>query len=570
MKGKKYFLLILAAAAFLRLFRLGQVPISMFGDELDVGYHAYSILKTGRDYYGNFLPLHFHSLAEWRTPLYLYSAVPTVGIWGITALGVRLPAALFGIAGVWALFLLVRQLTKNEKLALLSAAVLAFSPWHIQYSRAAFEVTLLLLFLLMGLYLFFKSINDAKWLPVSAAFLAFTPWIYSTAKLFTPLLLIFLLLVWGKEILSLSKKHLTVAAVALLIIGAPIAYSTVFGGGAQRFGYVSVFTNPVTETEVGVARQNDARFRGEMGVGLTPTLKDRVIHNKYTFWGKNILKNYFEPFSTDFLFIKGDLNLRHSIENVGQFYVVEAAALILGIIFFFTSKLSKKIKWFIIFWLLAGVIPASITRDGGKHATRLILILPALVILIASGLLGGKNLVGKKYRKYLIAAFGMVFAVNFIFYQFTYWNHNPWYSERWWHSGWKEAVSSIKEIEDNYDRVVITMADEPPWIFFAGHYQYDPEAWQAGIPTENWSDMEGYGRVTTIEKYVFGTPSAPNIYEYGKIIDSNTLYLASQKEVEIDLVKEPERTPGNLELLKSITYPSGAPAFYLFTGKANE
>src|SRR3972149_9042149 len=113
---KKYtkftLVVVLAIASFLRLWKISEVPVSLFGDELDVGYHAYSILKTGRDYSGNFMPIHFQSLAEWRTPLYLYSAVPTVALFGISPLGVRLPAAIFGVANIWLLYLLVRELTK--------------------------------------------------------------------------------------------------------------------------------------------------------------------------------------------------------------------------------------------------------------------------------------------------------------------------------------------------------------------------------------------------------------------------------------------------------------------------
>jgi len=136
MTPKKILFLILVLASFLRLWGIAKVPVSLFGDELDVGYHAYSILKTGKDYSGNPWPLHFQSLAEWRTPLYLYSAVPSVAIWGISPLGVRLPAAIFGILGVLAFYLLVKEIFKDEKVALVSAGVLAFSPWHVQYSRA--------------------------------------------------------------------------------------------------------------------------------------------------------------------------------------------------------------------------------------------------------------------------------------------------------------------------------------------------------------------------------------------------------------------------------------------------
>src|SRR5258708_30727420 len=183
---------ILVIAFALRIFQIDKVPVSLFGDELDLGYQAYSILHTGRDYYGNKMPLQFHSLAEYRTPLYLYSAVPTVALFGISPLGVRLPAVIFGVLGVWALYLLVKELTKREDLALVSAAVLTFSPWHLEYSRAGFEVTELLFFLIMGLYLFFRALRQNKYLWMSAVCFALTPWVYSTAKLFMPLLLLFL------------------------------------------------------------------------------------------------------------------------------------------------------------------------------------------------------------------------------------------------------------------------------------------------------------------------------------------------------------------------------------------
>jgi len=557
----KYLLLILLIASFLRLFKLSQVPVSLFGDELDVGYHAYSILKTGRDYSGNFLPLHFQSLAEWRTPLYLYSVVPTVALFGISALGVRLPAAIFGILGVWAMYLLVREISKKEKLALVSAAFLAISPWHIQYSRAAFEVTELILFLLLGLYFFFRSLGGEKKLWLSIVFLTFTPWIYSTAKLFTPLLMLFLFVVWRKEILSLPKKEKMKAVVAGLIVGLPIAISTIFGGGAQRFGYVSVFTDPTTIPEVGAARQNIARVRGETGPGLVPTIVDRIIYNKFTFWGSKILFNSFQPFSTEFLFNKGDMNLRHSIDGIGQFFKIEIITMLLGVMYFFSKFKEKKLKLLIGFWVLAGVIPAIITRDGGNHATRLIVILPPLTFLIAYGFLEGK----KRFGKIFTALYLGLLVLCFISYQITFWVENPWLSERWWHSGWGEGVNAVKEIDEDFDKVIISMAGEPAWIFFAGHYEYSPKDWHENFPVGNDVELENVGKVSHIGKFYF-SPLGGDLYEWGKILDEKTLYLANASEVKINLILEPERAPEDLELIKSISYPSGEPAMYLFSG----
>ncbi|MEJ2441618.1 MAG: hypothetical protein P8Y06_01705, partial [Patescibacteria group bacterium] len=253
--------------------------------------------------------------------------------------------------------------------------------------------------MMFGLYFFFKSLKEGKWLWLASALLVTTPLIYSTAKLFTPALILVLLLLWRKEIFKLSKKHLINAAITLVILGGITSYATLFSGGGQRFGYISVFSDPTIEPEVGTARLRDARMRNETGYGLTPAFTDRLFHNKITFWRENITRNILQSFSTDFLFVKGDLNLRHSIDGMGQFYRIEFITMLLGVILFFTKFKDKKIKILVAFWILFGVIPAAITRDGGKHATRLILILPPLMLLVSYGLLEGLKLLKKNWAK---------------------------------------------------------------------------------------------------------------------------------------------------------------------------
>ena len=105
------------------------------------------------------------------------------------------------------------------------------------------------------------------------------------------------------------------------------------------------------------------------------------------------------------------------------------------------------------------------------------------------------------------------------------------------------------------------------WIFFAAWYVYSPQLWQKQFPIGNDIALPGFGRVSHIDKFYFGSPENGSIYEWGKILDAKTLYLADAKEININLIQEPERTPGNLNLIKSITFPSGEPTFYLFSGK---
>ena len=118
MKIKNWILIgILVLATFLRLWNLSNVPPHLTPDEAALGYNAYSILKTGRDEYGQLFPIIFKSFGDYKPGLYIYLTVPSVAIFGLNEFAVRFPGALAGIMAVWLIYLIVRLLfTENKQL----------------------------------------------------------------------------------------------------------------------------------------------------------------------------------------------------------------------------------------------------------------------------------------------------------------------------------------------------------------------------------------------------------------------------------------------------------------------
>ncbi|MBN1168600.1 hypothetical protein JXA63_01800 [Candidatus Woesebacteria bacterium] len=574
--NKIILILILLLASFLRLWKLDQVPVSLFSDELDVGYQAYSIIKTGRDYSGNFLPLHFASLAEFRTPLYIYASVPTVAVFGITPYGVRLPAAIFGILGVYGIYLLVNELfkgldekvkifhtqfTSHQTLALLSAFFLAISPWHIQYSRASFEVTMMITFLIFGLYFFLKYTKTGKALWLSALLLGLTPWVYSTAKLFIPFFVLVLITIWRKSFAGLKKLELIKTIIVILFLAIPMVFVTLKGQAGNRFSYISVFTDPTLETDADYERLVDSKMRQVYGGGPLSKVASGLIHNKYSIIFSEISGNLLSSFSTDFLFTRGDINLRHSIEGMGQFYRVEFLMLIFGAIVFFSDSQNKNNKYLMLSWLVIAVLPAALTRGGGTHATRSILMLPPLIFLISYGVYFVINDIKKPLNLVLVSGYFVMLIINFILYQHSYWYHNPWHSERSWHAGYKQLVLSVKEIEADYDKIIITNAVEPPWIYFVSYYPFHPEKKPRDLEKE---EVFGFGELEKLDKYYFGQVGKIGVKNLAKVLDDKTLYVAAEREVGENLIMDPDKVYKGLTLVKSIAYPSGEPAFYFF------
>src|SRR5260221_9154250 len=96
--GYIFFLLLIVGLAFtLRFYNVSDNPPALSWDEVSIGYNAYSILKTGKDEHGRFLPLDtFIAYGDYKPPLAIYLTVPFVAVFGLNELSVRLPSVLFG------------------------------------------------------------------------------------------------------------------------------------------------------------------------------------------------------------------------------------------------------------------------------------------------------------------------------------------------------------------------------------------------------------------------------------------------------------------------------------------
>src|SRR3989338_266026 len=111
---KILFLLILVLFLVTRLYKISEIPVSVYWDEASIGYNAYSIAQTGKDEWGEFLPIHFRAFGEFKLPVYIYAVVPFVKLFGLNAFSVRMPAVLFSLGVVILTFFLARKISGDR------------------------------------------------------------------------------------------------------------------------------------------------------------------------------------------------------------------------------------------------------------------------------------------------------------------------------------------------------------------------------------------------------------------------------------------------------------------------
>lgn len=539
--------LILTVAFVLRVYQLDKNPPSLFGDEIDVGYQAYLLLHTGKDIYGNSWPFLLHSLAEYRAPLFIYSAVPFVGIFGLNEWGVRLPAVFWGIVSILGIYLLVSKLF-DKKIALSCAFLLTLSPWHIQYSRAAFESTMLLSFIIFGTYFFILAQTKKLFILLSAALFALTPYIYSTSVVFMPALGLLLVIIYRKNITK-NLGILLICALVFIALLLPYFYSTISGKAGERFNTISIFTNQVLNDKVTLAQ----KFGGDTNSGF-----ERIFHNKPLIWIQVFSLNYLRAFSPEFLFLQGDPNFRQSIHEMGQLYYFELMLLLFGI--FLLLKKDGKVKGLILGWLLLAPLPAALTADGGFHATRIFLMVVPLTVISAIAL----NMILSQKGRYFRIVLGilvLLFIFNVTFYLHRYFVHYPVESWQAWQYGFKDSMQFVKDNASSYQSVLINNSYEPSLERFLFWYQYDPKEFYTNFKGDQIQGniTAGFDGFKLDNKFYFGKFNGP----IEPLVNSETLYLASARD---DVTNPQILSDSRIKLLKTIYSPTKQPIFYIFTG----
>lgn len=467
---------ILAVAIILRFWQLGNVPISLDWDEAALGYNAYSILETGKDEYGNFLPVMLKSFGDYKPALYAYASIPGIGIMGLNDFSVRFPSALSGVLAVFLTFLIVKELFRSNKLALLSALFLALSPWHIQFSRTAFEANLGLTLNLLTIFLFVKGLKRTNLLILSAITSGLSIYAYQSEKIFAPLLMISLIVIFRKELLKLNRKYLYAFVITGLIVISPMLISTVLHPetlNRARSTGISINDNFFSHTSerMIINRENN----DYLGI-LMDNSKVKLIRHG--------IDAYLSHYDLNWLFITGDLP-RHHAPYMGLLYLWELPFILIGLyVLIFSPKVGNKSKAFILGWILISPIPASLTSDV-PHAVRTLNFLPTFQIVTALGFLYSfiwlKETVRNKIIQIGVAAVILIaISINLVFYLNQYFvQQNKIYSKEWQY-GYEEAVKFVTEEGKDYKNIIVS--NEVPldqsYIFFLYHLKFDPQSYQ--------------------------------------------------------------------------------------------
>lgn len=523
--------LVFLIALVLRFWQLASIPPALDWDEVSNAYNGYSILKTGRDEFGQFLPILFQAYDGYVPPVLIYLNSLSIAIFGLNEQTARIPNAFLGFLTIPGIYLLIKTISGNRQLGLVAALLLAISPWHILYSRINVLATTPIFFVVYATYFFFLGLNRLPFLIISSLFFLLAIFSYFSAYVFVPLFAFFLVFVFRRK-LNMGRS---------LILTLPLVISSflilfVFPGGQNRYMGISIFADPDL---LKVAAQEGA---GEEIAG-------KFIHNRRLIYSQEFLTGYFNYLHLDFLFGKGDAVERMKINGPGFGLLLwwDLPFLLLGI-YYLIRKRPNGWQVLLAFALLAPISAASsLPRPASTRAT---LMLVAFVAISAYGF-------WSFYKKsFLLSRLAIVFlALNLFIFIHQFFNHFPNEKSAEWFYGYRQLFSVLNEKHNAYKKVYFVFKQHDSLdqihMFLLFYNKVNPKAWQQNGGTR--LGCLGTTAQFTYDRYTFVPYSClAKPFDYRQIGDDDLIITSRMINENYD---------------SRIDYLDGSAAFYMYESK---
>ncbi len=559
--------ILVAIAIFsilLRFYKLGTVPGSVNLDEAAIGYDAYSVLKTGRDQFGASMPLTFRSTNDYKMPLYVYLSITSIKAFGLNAFAVRLPSAIAGIATILLSYFLIsevfRNTNKKQKIAILVSFLLSVSPWHLQFSRGAFEANVATMLNVAAILCFLRGLRKNNYLLVVSFFLfGLTLFTYHSAKIVSPLILIFLMFTNYKQLLLTKRLSL----ISLAVFGVFILLFLPFGSSKEiqmRFTTMNIFN---LEQQISDSTNTILRESNE---GLSYSAK--IFHNRrflmlnYTDV-KKFLLSYLSHFNPDFYF-HGDINKMYHAPDFGLILFFEPFFSLIGI-FCYLKYLRCRNNLFIIIWFLLSFVPAALVVQA-PSSVRSLIVLPLMQLFTAIGIIyTGAWIVNKwrtnLYRGTYYLLLTACFCWAFSAYLHQYYVHLNYEYAKDWFYGKKEAVAYTESVKNKYKKVLIsnnrTDWQYMHWLFYS---KYDPATY---LYVDKGTKSGDFRANESFDKYEFILFDQKDINGNGDILI--VAWPEDFQPIIIKAVDNKHNLVRTLNTVKSIYYPNGKEALIIAT-----
>lgn len=518
-----------------------QIPAGLNRDEVALGYNAYSLLKTGKDEWGKSWPISITSFGDQKLPGYIYTLIPFIALFDLEIWVVRLPSLLAGLIVMIGMGLIAMKLAKLAKYSsswqliasFIVMILIAISPWHMHFSRVAYETHLAMAFFISSVTCLFFALDIQhkllqRILLAKAGLLAgLTLLTYHGYQIFTPLFLLAFLIIFFQQIKKLDKIGLAMGVFfGLLSVGLLISGGVLQANQAKSQG-INPFNNQVL-----LKKATEYRSASNL-----PPLVNKILFNKVNEGLITFTQNYISTFSGTFFFIHGSGHGDHNPGNGNNTNLFLAPFILLGLLSL-GKRYKEKATQIIIAWILLALIPSSLTINPLLEV-RLGAIFPILELLAVIGIFSLLSFLSnsqKRIASVLLISIGLISTIRlFIFYTTL----APIISVDNTH--YHLLAKTIFKYQENNEAVLTQSPASSPYIWYLFENKIDPAFAQKSIVHHPTTD-EGFKHVKQLNNIYFET------INWNDLDKKSYILILKPTEISID-----QRMSPQFSLIETIT-----------------
>lgn len=526
-------LIIFGLAILIRFYQLDNPNHGFYLDEAAIGYNAYSVLKTGKDEFGKSFPLLFRSFTDFKAPFYIYLSIIPIKILGLSIFSTRFISALSGSLSVIFVYFLLNLITNKKKyLALLGALIFAISPWHVFYSRGAWESNLsLFLLLLATLSCVYGFITKKR--PIfllGSIFFVLSTYAYHGQRIVAPLIFGFYLFYYRNWLLE-KKKFLVFGCLILVLLTIPILAISLTPGGQSRVKSLSIFSPQAT---LPWQNQNNQ-----------PSNRILIVLRRWF----ALYTAYYSPRN---LFSPDPAEKQRWPVDLAAFYPWQFIFFVIGLFYLVRKKEYSTLGKIILPWLLFSPIAASVTGDPFSTVRALPLVFP-LSVIIAVGIYESIVFVKSRNLKMTLSgvlALLIIFSIINLMTQLFY--ILPFKRAKYWEIGYPKLGKSLLSFTNQ--KIVIDNSRGESYIHVLFFTKFDPAIYQKEAGYLELPDY--YYSYNRVNNKKFGQFEYRSI-DWGKEEREGNIIVGD----ELILSRESVLNNPNLQLIEEILYPDQTVAF---------
>ncbi|MCB0195512.1 MAG: glycosyltransferase family 39 protein [Anaerolineae bacterium] len=423
-------LVLILAAAWLRLWQLSETPPGLWWDEAYNAMDAVWMAHTG-------MPEIFFIGNNGREPLHLYLGALSMSLLGASPFTFRFAAAIVGTLTIPITFLWLKKFFVYHPdrywLALFTTAGFCFSLWHIAMSRSGYRAILIPAFFMITIYLFWEGWQKRSLLyfALAGVSLGLSQYTYVLARL--------LPLVFG------------IYAIAWTVVGRKQREPSVQSSPGENNTNSVAYTSKNDTRWFKLSLENSATVTLWMGLLVTALVSAIVFlplgifffQNPSAFFSSTKAASDTELLSTSsylsalldsFMrtFVIGyDHNWRHGVVGRNGFGYVEMVGFWLGL-FATIKQFRRPTHLFLLISLLALWLPVSFSDR--VHMLRLSALMPVYYAIMAVGFVSLSHFISHRLQqiptdiwlKPMVLVFVVLISGGLTYYDyFVRWAHEP-------------------------------------------------------------------------------------------------------------------------------------------------